>query len=101
MEKIVVSCKLFYKKVKCDLNTTTRECERTKTSLMKYCGSKECQGVYRVFSPGICFKTSIIILAITHALNDCFPKIENIPRARSLIVSVEKTTRESQNSVKI
>ena len=40
------NCKLFSKKINCDLNATVQECEDAKTSLIKYCKSKECPGVF-------------------------------------------------------
>ena len=73
MEKIVESCKLFSKLIKCDLNTTAQECERTKTSLAKYCSNKECEGNYRVFL----FKITMIILTKAHALIGYLLKIDN------------------------
>lgn len=44
MENIVESCKNFSKMVNCEFNTTTKECEEAKVSVIKYCSSKECQG---------------------------------------------------------
>lgn len=73
MEKIVESCNFFSKKIKCDLNATAQECERTKTSLTKYCNSNECQGDYRVFL----FKIIMIILTMAYALIGCLLKVDN------------------------
>ena len=42
MERVVENCKLFSKKVNCDLKV--QECEEAKASLSKYCSSKECPG---------------------------------------------------------
>ena len=39
------NCRLFAKKINCGLNDTTQVCEDTKVSFMKYCSSKECQGL--------------------------------------------------------
>ena len=46
MENVVESCKRFNQRINCELssNTTVKECEETKVSLIKYCSSKECQG---------------------------------------------------------
>ena len=44
MENVVESCNKFSKTINCELNTTTKECEETKVSVVKYCSSKECQG---------------------------------------------------------
>ena len=48
MEKIVESCELFSKKINCDLhaNASAQECKETKISLIKYCSSQECKGIY-------------------------------------------------------
>ena len=73
MEKIVESCKLFSTKIKCHLNTTAQECERTKTSLAKYCSTKECEGDYRVFL----FKITMIVLTIVHALIGYLLNLDN------------------------
>ena len=70
---MVESCKLFSKKIKRHLNTTAQECERTKTSLAKYCSTKECQGDYRV----ILFKITMIVLTIAHALIGYLLKLDN------------------------
>ena len=42
------SCDKFSKIVNCELNTTVKECEETKASVIKYCSSKECQGDYNL-----------------------------------------------------
>ena len=87
MDEIVESCRLFFKKTKYDFNTTAQECEATRTSLTKYCSNKECQGDYGVFVS----KTTMIILATTHALIDCSPIIEkNIPQFTMAIVVHER-----------
>ena len=45
------NCRLFAKKINCDLNDTTQECEDTKVSFTKYCSSKECQGLKLHYAP--------------------------------------------------
>ena len=59
MDEIVENCRLFFKKTKCNFNTTAQECEETKTSLTNYCSNKECQGDYELFVN----KTTMTILA--------------------------------------
>lgn len=48
MEKIVETCELFSKKINCDLNASAsaQECKETKISVIKYCSSHECKGIY-------------------------------------------------------
>ena len=95
MDEIVENCRLFIKKTKCDFNTTTQQCEETKTSLAKYCSNKKCQGDYEVFVS----KTTMIILATTHELIDCFPTIgeNNIPFTNA-IVDYEREENDERSS---